>query len=100
MPTIRVRRFDGTKEGDPIIEILAADEAALMQRGRNALDDSATDKQEITQEIPYAPDLELLDLAAVLNYSDGSEVRGRVTNISHSFSLPEAITTLTIEAVA
>lgn len=100
MPSIRVKRFDGTKEGDPIIEILAADEAALLQRGRNALDDEATDKIEVTHEIPYSPDLELLDLVAVLNYTNGNEVRGRVTNLSHSFSLPEAITTLTIEAVA
>lgn len=100
MPSIRVKRFDGTKEGDPIIEILAADEAALLQRGRNALDDEATDKIEITHEVPYSPDLELLDLVAVLNYTNGSEVRGRVTNLSHSFSLPEAITTLTIEAIA
>lgn len=100
MPSIRVRRFDGTKEGDPIIEILAADEAALLQRGRNELDNQASDKIEITHEIPYSPDLELLDLVAVVNYGDGSQVRGLVTNFAHSFTLPEAITEITIEALA
>ena len=100
MPSIKVRRFDGTKEGDPIVEVLAADEAALLQRGRNELDSQATDKTEITQEIPYSPDIELLELIAVINYSDGSQVRGRVVGFKHSFTLPEAITELTIEALA
>jgi len=100
MPSIRVRRFDGTREGQPIIEVLAASEAALLQKGRNELDNQATDKAEITHEIPYSPSLELLDLAAIISYEDGSQVRGRVVNFTHSFTAPEAITTLTIEALA
>ncbi|AEH21880.1 VHS1067 protein [Vibrio phage 1] len=100
MASIKVRRFDGTKEGSPIVEVLATNEAALLQRGRNELDNQATDKEEVTHEIPFQSDLELYDFIEITDYSNGSKTRGRVISLTHSFSLPEAITTVTLEALA
>ncbi|WYC17938.1 DUF5048 family protein [Vibrio phage vB_VneS_J26] len=100
MASIKVRRFDGTKEGSPIVEVLATDETVLLQRGRNALDDQATDKVEVTHEIPFQPWLELYDFIEIVDYSNGEKTRGRVIALTHSFSLPEAISTITLEALA
>ncbi|AUR96002.1 hypothetical protein NVP1215B_084 [Vibrio phage 1.215.B._10N.222.54.F7] len=100
MPTIKVRRADGTKEGDPIISILAAEVSALRERGRNELDAQATDKLENVYDVPYSPDLVLCDIVDIKEYDTGKVVRGKVIKLDHSFTLPEAITTLTIEALA
>lgn len=100
MPTIKVRRADGTKEGDPIVSILSSEVSALRELGRNALDEHATDKLENVYVVPYSPTLEICDIVDIKEYESGEIVRGKVISIGHSFSLPEAITTLTIEAIA
>ncbi|QNJ59188.1 hypothetical protein [Vibrio phage vB_ValS_PJ32] len=99
MPSIRVKRFDGTKDGEPIIEILAAEEAALIQRGRNELDDQAEDKIERTFEVPYNTAIDLLVFASVHDVEKGVTYKGRVVSVTHSFSLPEAITTFVMETL-
>ncbi|WAS28549.1 hypothetical protein [Vibrio phage LV6] len=52
MPSVVVSRFGGDVHGAPITEPLAAEEVALIARGRKEIDDRALDTVERTITIP------------------------------------------------
>lgn len=92
-----VRRGAGLHPGPDITDPLITTLQVALARGRNELDERASGLQDVQVSIPYRPGIRIGQIAEVVEALFGDVWYGKVSGISHSYSLASAITNLTIK---
>jgi hypothetical protein len=95
--SVRCIRGDGLhRTPDAIISNLLTELPAVLQRGRNELDDKAHGGQVVTMTVRFRPGLLLGQVIKVQESLFGSDWYAKITGIKHTVSNSKLTTELTL----
>jgi hypothetical protein len=97
MTDLVVVRFLGDKEGDDIVDDLLATDAAALSRGRAELDGRSTAIVSREIDVPYEVGVELGQLVEVTDELQGETYKGKITSLSYSAQVAEALIGITMD---
>lgn len=95
MTTITVMRSAGDRPGEDIVDPLASEVQALIERGRNEIDE-ATPADGVEHVVRFDPAYRSGDLVEVNDSQQGATWRGKITAVEHVFEPVDRYTRLTI----
>lgn len=99
MVDIIVQRDGGTKQGPDIVDALIASVAVAQNRGRNELDQQATQKTPVELTTVYRSGVLLGQLAEVAEGIRAEIYRGKIINIRHTISGDKATTAIRVQRI-
>lgn len=91
---IIVTRGDGLTEGEPIIDPFIGTVGAALDRGRNELDEQASNLQPVVIEAPYRVAVKLGQLVQVEDDETPEVYRAKIIGIDTRFAGVEIVTVL------
>ncbi len=95
--SVRCIRGDGLhRQPDAVISNLLTELPAVLQRGRNELDEKAHGSQTVTMTVRFRQGLRLGQIAKVEESLFGKAWYAKITGIKHTVSNSKLITELTL----
>jgi hypothetical protein len=96
MPDVIVIRGMGNSPGPDIVDPLLTTVDACLARGRNELDEQASDLQDVEITIPFRANLRLGQVAQVSSLSSGELWYGKISGIKYTYDLADLYATISI----